>query len=217
MDAYLLQSIPYAAAVAVAGGALLWREIRKAPEGYEDASGFNYGPEPAEPVALPAHEAIDWHGPLELVYDAGRIVIAVKCNRPHPKLYGREVEAVDGSNWWVLDNGKIPGTRCYIRNGVAPVAKNDNVPTLTREQAAVLFEMHADISYTAAELSEQSGVPEKTVTKVRKELRALGLAEYGTQRSEGGDGHEVAGRGYWLTAAGLDAQRRLIAAQTVAA
>jgi DNA-binding MarR family transcriptional regulator len=106
-----------------------WGAIKNAPEGYEDASGFNYGEQP--------------------------------------------------------------------------------LPALTPDQMRVIAEMHCEISYPVSRLAEYTGLPEKTVTRVRKELRDLGLVEYGHLRGDGGESHEIAGRGYWLTDKGLKARDAL--------
>lgn len=217
MDVFSVSVIAVTAAGVAACGALAWRAALTAPEGYEDAEGFHIGPTPA-PVdilngpVVPASviaPVIDWTKPLE----------AVRDGKVHPVEYKFFNEgglvphrvAFDGwSNWHACDDGRVPGTHIVIRNRAeAPAVANDNLPKLTHEQARVLAEMHSEISYPAAKLASWTGLSEKAVTKARKELKALGLVEYGTLRGDGGESHEIAGRGYWLTKAGRKAQDAL--------
>ena len=117
--------------------------------------------------------------------------------------------------WWALRDGPdqpphvsvLLPTSVRMPTATAPV--NADRTKLTHEQALVLAEMDEFISYPAAKLARYTGLPERTVTRVRKELRALGLAQYGTLRADGGESNEIAGRGYWLTDAGLAAKRDL--------
>lgn len=80
-----------------------------------------------------------------------------------------------------------------------PAAANNNWPGLSADQQAVLLEMEEERGVTAAHLSIVTHLPVAKVTKIRRELLAMGLADYGEMMDDDG---ALRGKSYCLTPTG---------------
>ena len=120
--------------------------------------------------------------------------------------------AAPNGKWW-FDEARDEAAP-LVRNRVA-VPANENLPALTVNQCAVLCEMSGDIGYTAATLARRTGLQLDVVVEVRRELRRLGLANFGPLLDDV-DGR-LMGRGYTLTAEAVQIRERLLDGEVIAA
>lgn len=221
----------YSVAAAVAGtglvfgcGAYLYRCIKNVPAGYEDESGFHYG-DPAATVdgwtfdGCRTAPAIDWSKPLVLT-DGTPVELAPPESLQY---WGGTNPDRDGDYWVQLPCGNRecvhPDGRSeetglpIVRNWVPqPAAANSNLPQLTLDQELVLSVMDSDVGHSAAAISRWTNIPAGRVSEAQRELRKLGLADFGPLFDDDG---KLRGRGYWLTPAGNALKVQLM--KTVAA
>lgn len=106
---------------------------------------------------------------------------------------------------WTDDEGHT-----YINGIRQPAAANNNWPGLTDDQQAVLMEMESERGFTAAHLSIVTHLPVAKVTKIRRELLSMGLADYGEMMDDDG---ALMGKSYCLTDTGEQIKAQLFARQ----
>lgn len=96
-----------------------------------------------------------------------------------------------------------------IKRPPPPAAPGYAAPAMSETAKIILRLMPSGPPVRARSLALASNVPVAGVLAAQRELRALGLAEYGPAANDNG---KFAGSGYGLTPAGAEVQRQLAAA-----
>lgn len=82
----------------------------------------------------------------------------------------------------------------------APAAANSNWPGLSDDQRNVIMEMSRETGWTAAVISDRTGLTVARISAARRALAEMQLAKFGPLYDE--DSGAVCGSGYTLTSAG---------------
>ncbi len=169
--------------VAVIALAVLGWLAANAPVGYQDETGFHLGTPPN--VGSSADTSGKWPpGPVVQHY----------AGAGHVSIDGKPVPHLPPA--WPPQ----PPTTIFELPPAEPANSND--PVLTPDQERVLICISPDMGWTAEKLAADTGLPKTRVSRIRRGLVKLGLADYVALYQDCGDSDQLAGRGYVLTLAG---------------